>query len=119
MKAENWAFIAEKMPNRTGKQCRGRWHRHLAAGVKKKPWSRDEEVVIFQEHRRLGNQWASIAKHPILKGRTDNDIKNKFYSTVRRRDRQAKNSGQPQQDIYEFVAENASTGEPKAKRQKK
>ena len=108
MGAKKWGLIAEKIPNRTGKQCRERWHNHLGEGVQKSPWRREEDVVIFQEHKRVGNQWAEIAKHPTLEGRTDNAIKNRFYSTVRRRDRQANKSGQPKQDIYEFVAENAS-----------
>ena len=30
-----------------------------------------------------GNKWKSIAQH--LKGRTDNDIKNKFYSSMRKK----------------------------------
>ena len=103
MGAKKWGLIAEKIPNRTGKQCRERWHNHLGEGVQKSPWRREEDVVIFQEHKRVGNQWAEIAKHPTLEGRTDNAIKNRFYSTVRRRDRQANKSGQPKQDIYEFV----------------
>ena len=99
-------------------QCRDRWQRHLAEGVKKSPWSREEVVVVFQEQRRLGNKWKEISQHSALEGRTDSAIKDKYYSTVRRRDRQANKSGQPKQDIYDFVAENACTGEPKAKRQK-
>ena len=70
-------------------------------------WSADETDVIFQEHKRVGNQWAEIAKHPTLEGRTGTAVKNLFYSTVRRRDKAAQTSGQPKQDIYKFAAENA------------
>ena len=94
------------MLNRTGRQCRDRWERHLAEGIKKSPWSREEVVVIFQEQRRLGNKWKEISKHRALEGRTDSAIRDKYYSTVARRDRQANKSGQPKQDIYDFV-ENA------------
>jgi hypothetical protein len=45
----------------------------------------EEERKIFEYHKTLGNKWAQIAN--ILQGRTDNMIKNQFYSTLRRQQR--------------------------------
>ena len=84
----NWTIIANEMANmykskhRNGKQCRERWHNHLDPKVNKENWTEEEEKILFNKHLEYGNKWSEISK--FLTGRTDNSIKNHFYSKLRK-----------------------------------
>lgn len=69
---KRWSIIAKYLQSRNGKQCRERWHNHLNPTVKKSKWTLDEDIMICQAHRQLGNRWADISK--LLPGRYDHPL---------------------------------------------
>ncbi|XP_024026005.1 transcription factor MYB83 [Morus notabilis] len=86
-----WSDIARNAGlQRCGKSCRLRWINYLRPDLKRGAFSSQEEDLIIHLHSLLGNRWSQIAAR--LPGRTDNEIKNFWNSTLKKRLKHLNNS---------------------------
>jgi len=80
---KSWVVIATRMRARNSKQCRERWHSHLRPTLTKGEWTPEEDQEIWDRVQEMGTKWAQISAQ-YMPSRTDNDIKNRWNSTVRK-----------------------------------
>lgn len=80
---KDWAKLALLLNGRTGKQCRERFKNHLDPNLLKNPWTPEEDQKLIDLHSKFGNQWTRISSFFV--GRTDNSIKNRWNSTLKKR----------------------------------
>lgn len=79
----NWSTVARYMPSRNGKQIRDRFLNALDPLVLKEKFSDEEDENILKFYKIYGSAWSKIVK--FFPGRTADIIKNRFYSTLRKR----------------------------------
>lgn len=80
--ATKWTECSRIIRGRCGKQCRERWVNILNPSVKRGNWSPAEQLQVFESLQKFHTSWSAMSK--VLLGRTENSIKNYFYSSVRR-----------------------------------
>ena len=77
-----WSQCSENIKGRSGKQCRERWCNSLNPKVVKGNWTLEEDFKIFILYKHFQGKWSRAAN--VFVGRTENSIKNRFYSSLRK-----------------------------------
>ena len=85
--AISWNRVSQRVPNRSGRQCRERWVHYVAPGVHETTgaWTPAEDATIARAVVMYGRNWVEVARH--LPGRTDHAVKNRYWATCRRLER--------------------------------
>jgi len=95
----SYADIAQLLPTkRSVEQIRDRFKHYIDPSLKTKkkdakkaPWSDQETQTLYHAQKIMGNKWAAISK--LLPGRSENDVKNKWYNAKNAARRALRKSG--------------------------
>ena len=79
---KNWRLCANNIPGRNQSQCRQHWNDKLRTDLLIGNWSSEEKFLIVVFYKKLNGSWKKII--PLFKSRTENSIKNIFYSQMRK-----------------------------------
>ncbi|KAE8356816.1 Homeodomain-like protein [Aspergillus coremiiformis] len=60
-RVRDWRSIATKIPGRTNKDCRKRWHNVLSGGLNKGYWTEEEDKLLTQAVQTRGETWTVVA----------------------------------------------------------
>ncbi|MDR2401952.1 MAG: hypothetical protein LBD32_00590 [Cytophagales bacterium] len=72
--------MAERLPNKSPKQCRERYENVLAPNIPP-PWTPWDDARLVQGHHFFCSDCVAIAAY--FPGRTNDDVKNRFNSHCR------------------------------------
>ena len=78
----NWTKCSEFISGRSGKQCREHWNNSLNPNLVKGNWTSEEDFLIMFFYKKYNGSWKKIIN--LFEGRTENSIKNRFFSQLRK-----------------------------------
>eukprot|EP00578_Thalassiosira_sp_NH16_P015701 CAMPEP_0181107262 /NCGR_PEP_ID=MMETSP1071-20121207/16988_1 /TAXON_ID=35127 /ORGANISM="Thalassiosira sp., Strain NH16" /LENGTH=497 /DNA_ID=CAMNT_0023190757 /DNA_START=246 /DNA_END=1739 /DNA_ORIENTATION=- len=78
-----WSDLAAtQLTGRTGKQIRDRWNNYLNPAINHLPWVPHEDLRLWRAHVELGKKWTEIGIEKFHETRSENQIKNRWYSAA-------------------------------------
>jgi hypothetical protein len=81
--ANDWAGVAQRMPQRNERQCKDRWFHYLSPSVQPHPWTPEEDLLLLDRVRACGPKWVRIGVY--FPTRTDIQLKNRYLVLSRRK----------------------------------
>ena len=79
---KRWNVCAEFLKNRTSKQCREHWKNCLDPEIKKGDWTFEEDLILMAFYSKCKGSWSQLIHY--FNDRTENSIKNRFFSELRK-----------------------------------
>jgi hypothetical protein len=70
-----WSDLAQQLPGRVGKQVRDRWVNHLNPSINHLPFSKEDDLKLWEGHCALGKRWVEISAKYFKSTRSENHIK--------------------------------------------
>lgn len=70
-----WSDLAQQLPGRVGKQVRDRWVNHLNPNINHLPFSKEDDLKLWEGHCALGKRWVEISAKHFNNTRSENHIK--------------------------------------------
>jgi hypothetical protein len=87
----SWKVIADRMQNRTARQCRERFKDYLSPELVTKPWTDDEDDLLYAKYLEFGPIRARIST--FFEGRSDISVEN-HWADLQARSRAERQSSQ-------------------------
>jgi len=78
----SWAKVAKRLKERDGPAVSARWKNHLDPILDHSPFSREDNLALWEGRKKLGNQWVEISAQYFRKKRSKSSLKNMWVSTA-------------------------------------
>ncbi|KAK4691472.1 hypothetical protein P7C71_g5536, partial [Lecanoromycetidae sp. Uapishka_2] len=77
---QDWNVIAQKIEGRSNKDCRKRFYNGITEGLKKGPWSTEEDQLLESLVKKHGPTWATVAREIKTRNADRKNILNSISS---------------------------------------